>query len=170
MMTYLGVYQNLGEFGSRIMTHLTNSIYETGEWPMNVANLQRLPWRRSQKLQNSAIITNTAKVIERIHRWRIARKIEDELGEDQIGFRRRKEIGMLRLIPERNLDIEEELCVCFIDWQKVFDSLNWTKLMQILKGNVIDWHENYRSSDCTMTTLLNYMTLNFLLLKPVTWT
>jgi hypothetical protein len=31
--------------------------------------------------------------------------------------------------------------VCFIDWQKVFDRANWTKLMQILQGNGIDWRE-----------------------------
>jgi len=40
--------------------------------------------------------------------------------EDQFGFRRGKEtrdaIGMLRIISERNLEIDEELCVCFIDW------------------------------------------------------
>jgi len=33
------------------------------------------------------------------------------------------------------------LCVCFIDWQKAFDRVNWTKLMQILKGTGIDWCE-----------------------------
>jgi hypothetical protein len=48
---------------------------------------------------------------------------------------------MLRIISERNLDIYEELCACFIDWQKAFDRVNWTKLMQILKGIGIDWRE-----------------------------
>jgi hypothetical protein len=31
--------------------------------------------------------------------------------------------------------------VCFIDWQEAFDRVNWTKLMQILKGTGIDWRE-----------------------------
>jgi len=35
----------------------------------------------------------------------------------------------------------EELCVCFIDWQKAFDRGNWTKLKQILKVTGIDWRE-----------------------------
>ena len=52
-------------------------------------------------------------------RRRIERKIEDILGEDQFGFRRgkgtRDAIGMMRIIAERTLEIEEELCVCFID-------------------------------------------------------
>jgi len=28
--------------------------------------------------------------------------------------------------------------VCFIDWQKAFERVNWTKLMQILKETGID--------------------------------
>jgi len=39
------------------------------------------------------------------------------------------------------LEIDEELSVCFIDWQKAFDRVNWTKLMQILKETGIDWCE-----------------------------
>jgi len=57
---------------------------------------------------------------------------------------------MLRIISERTLEIDEELCVCFIDWQKVFDQVNWTKLMQILKGTDIDWHERRLISNLYM--------------------
>jgi hypothetical protein len=48
---------------------------------------------------------------------------------------------MLRVISERTLEIDEDLCVCFIDWKKAFDRVNGTKLMQILKGTGIDWRE-----------------------------
>jgi len=48
---------------------------------------------------------------------------------------------MMRIISERTLEIDEKLCVCFIDWQKAFDRINWTKLMQILKITGIDWRE-----------------------------
>src|SRR5215469_12985860 len=37
--------------------------------------------------------------------------------------------------------MDEGLCDCFIDWQKAFDRVNWTKLMQILKKSGIDWRE-----------------------------
>jgi hypothetical protein len=80
-----------------------------------------------------------------MHKRRIERKIEDTLGEDQFGFSRvkgtRNAIGMMRIIAERTLEIDEKLCVCFIDWQMLFDHVNWTKSMQILKGNGIDWRE-----------------------------
>ena len=75
----------------------------------------------------------------RILRARIERKIEDTLGEDQFGFSRGEgtwnAIGMLRIISEGTLDVDKDLYVEFIDWQKAFDLVNCTKLMQILKGN-----------------------------------
>jgi hypothetical protein len=48
---------------------------------------------------------------------------------------------MMRIIADRTLEIDGGLCVCFIDWQKAFDRVNWTKLMQILKATGIDWRE-----------------------------
>jgi len=75
----------------------------------------------------------------------LKKKIEGVLGEEQFGFRRgkgtRDAIGMMRIIAELTLEIDEELCVCFKNWQKAFDRVNWTKLMQILKRNGIDWRE-----------------------------
>ena len=84
-----------------------------------------------------SLIAHTAKIVAKILRRRTEKKIEDVLGEDQFGFRRgkgtRDAIGMLRIISERTMKIDEELSFCFIDWQKAFDRVNWTKLMQILK-------------------------------------
>jgi len=78
-----------------------------------------------------SLIAHTAKIIAKILKKRVERKIEDVLGEDQFGFiggkRTRDAIGMTRIVAERILDIDEELCICFIEWQKAFDHVNWTK-------------------------------------------
>jgi len=105
-----------------------------------------------------SLIAQTERIVAKILRRRIEKKIEDVLGEDQFGFRRVKRTrnapGMLRIISERTLEIDAELCVCFIDWQKAFDRVNWTKLIQILKGTGIDWRERrfisklVHGSDC----------------------
>ena len=63
---------------------------------------------------------------------------------------------MMRIIAERTLEIDEELCVCFIDWQKAFDCVNWTKLMQILKRTGIDWRERRLISKFTWIRGLKY--------------
>ena len=69
-------------------------------------------------------------------------KTEVVLGEDHFGLRSKKRttetIGMMRITSERILEIDEELCACFADWQNASDSVKWTALMQILKVIVID--------------------------------
>jgi hypothetical protein len=82
------------------------------------------------KLQNAA----TFALRMRHGWWRgsleagLKRKIEGVLWEDPFGFRRGKgtgdAIGMLRIIPERTLDRDGELCACFIDWQNACDRIN----------------------------------------------
>ena len=48
--------------------------------------------------------------------------------EDQFGFRKGKgtgdAIGLMRNISERVLDIKEEMCLCFIDWQKTLQHVD----------------------------------------------
>ena len=48
---------------------------------------------------------------------------------------------MQRIISERSLDVEEELCECFIDWQGAFERINLIKLLQILKGTGFERRE-----------------------------
>jgi hypothetical protein len=53
---------------------------------------------------------------------------------------------MLRIISEQTLHTDEESYACFIDWQKASDHVNWTTLMQFLKGTGIDWRERRQIS------------------------
>jgi len=99
-------------------------------------------WRRWGTV---SLITHAAKRIAWILRRRIERKIGEVLGEDQLRFRRgkvtRDAVGAMWIISKQTLDIDEELCDCFIDKQKAFDCVNMTKLMQILKETSVDWQE-----------------------------
>jgi len=131
----------LGEGGLKIMTKLINTIYETGEWPKDFTEVTIIALKKKPQVakcsdhRTISLIAHTAKIVAKILRRRIEMKIEDVLGEDQFGFRRgkgtRDAIGMLRIISERTLKTDEEISVCFIDWQKAFDRVNWTKLVQI---------------------------------------
>jgi len=144
------VLKLMGEGVLQILTKLINTIYETGEWSKDFTEVTIIALKKkTQTIKCSdhrkiSLISHTAKIITKVLRRRIERKIEDVLG-DQFGFRRgkgtRDAIAMMRIIAERTLEIDEELCICFIDWQKVFDRVNWTKLMQILKRTGIDWRE-----------------------------
>ena len=141
----------LGEVGLKTLTKLSNAIYNTGEWPLDFTEVTMIALKKNTKAakcsdyRTVSLIPHTAKIIAKILRRKIEKKIEDVLGEDQFGFRRGKgtryAIGMTRIIAERTLEVDEKLCVSFIEWQKAFDRVKWTKLMQILKRIGINWRE-----------------------------
>jgi hypothetical protein len=132
------------------MTQLINNIHETREWPHDFIQIVIIVSKKKPKAtkysnhHTVSLTAHTARIGVRILTRRIERKTEDLLGEDQFGFRRGKETrgatGMLRIISGQTLDIDEELCAWFIDWQAAFDHVNWTKLMHIVKGTGIKWH------------------------------
>jgi hypothetical protein len=68
-------------------------------------------------------------------RRKVERKTEDVLEEDESQYWRGEEgrdaIGMLGIISERTVDVDEELCVCYKESQKEFGCISCTKLMQI---------------------------------------
>jgi hypothetical protein len=125
------VLKLMGEGGLKIMIKLINTIYETGEWTksfteVTMINLKKKPQAtKCSDHRAVSLIAHTAKRAANTLRRRIEKKIEGVLGEDRFGFRRgkgtRDAIGMLRIISKQTLEIDEELNVCFIDWQKAFD-------------------------------------------------
>jgi hypothetical protein len=141
----------LGDDGLNLLTQLINNIYESGERLKDFTEVKMIALKKKPKARKCtdhctiSLIAHVAKVVASVIRRRSEKKIEDVLGEDQFGFRKgkgtRDAIGILKLISEQTLDIGEEICVCFIDWQKGFDHVKWTKLMEILKKTGTDWCE-----------------------------
>jgi len=119
------VLKLLGEGGFKIMKKLINNSYETGEWPKNFTEVTMIALKKKPHAKKCSdhrtisLIAHTAKRVAKILRSRIEKKIEDVLGEDQFEFRRgegtRNANGMLRIISERTLEIDEKVCVCFVD-------------------------------------------------------
>jgi sorting nexin-29 len=136
------------EEGSLKIMKLINTIYGNGEWPKDLTEVTMIALKKKllatkcSDHRKISLITHYTKDSSKTLRRRIEKKIEDVLGEDQFGFRRGKgtsdATGMLRIISKRTLEIDEELSVCFIDWQKASDGVNWIKLTQILKETGID--------------------------------
>jgi hypothetical protein len=90
-----------------------------------------------------SLIAHAAKIVARILWSRFERKFDGVLGEDQFRFRKKKgtkdAYGMLRVISERTWDRGGQLRLCFLEWQKKFKSVNWTKLRQVINGAGIDF-------------------------------
>ena len=67
------------------------------------------------------------------------------LGKDQFGFRKGKStsdaIAIMRSLVERNLEIDQDIYACFVDYDKAFDWVNWVKLIDILKRIGVHWRD-----------------------------
>ena len=129
-----------GVFPERLKYAVIKPVYKKGDELLTTIYRPICLLTSFSKIFEKLIYSRLYRHIAKILRRRIEKKIEDVLGEDQFGFRRgegtRDAIGMLR-ISEWTLEMDEELCVCLIDWQKVFYRVNWTKLMQILRELVL---------------------------------
>ena len=65
---------------------------------------------------------------------RIESKAKDFISRNQFGFRRgcgtREAIGVIRMLSERCIELDNDVYVCFVDFEKAFDRVDWVKMME----------------------------------------
>ena len=143
--------KSLDANGAEEINKLCQEMYETGIWPDDFTSVRMKPIPKKAGTQKCgdyrtlSLISHTSKVMLNILKERLESKIEEYLGEDQFGFRKgrgtRDAIGALRILSERTIEVGKELNVCFIDYEKAFDRVDWNKMMRILKQIGIDWRD-----------------------------
>jgi hypothetical protein len=79
----------------------------------NVCFKENVKSYKIEQISHNQFNRTSSKIVARIHRRKTESKIEDVFGEYQLGCTRgkgnRDAIGMLRVMSERTLDIDEEL-------------------------------------------------------------
>ncbi|KAI5715694.1 hypothetical protein M8J77_020891 [Diaphorina citri] len=143
--------KTLGPEGITRITRLMNIIYDTGIWPDELTKTILLPLPKKpnanqcKDYRTISFICHITKAITRILIKRIEGKIEEHLGDDQFGFRKgrgtKDAMGCLRLLGEKMMEMKKKLYICFIDWEKAFDRVNWNILMKILKEIGLKWKD-----------------------------
>ena len=120
---------------------LCKKIYEEGLWPSDfkrnvlVSLEKKKNATRCKDFRTISLISKAVKMVLRIIKRRLETKSEEFLGNDQFGFckkRATKEaIGVMRCLVERRIEFNKDLYVCFVDYEKAFDRVEWKKLMRI---------------------------------------
>ena len=85
---------------------------------------------------------------------RIEKKTRLLLGRNQFGFRKgcgtRDAIGVVRTLCERSMEHDNDVYICFVDFEKAFDRVNWVKMFEILKDLHVDWKDRRLLQDLYM--------------------
>ena len=67
------------------------------------------------------------------------------LSKSQFGFRKgcgtREAIGVMRVICERSIEHGNDVFICFVDFEKAFDRINWVLMLKMLRNIGVDWKD-----------------------------
>ena len=130
------------------LTQLYNEIYNTGYWPKELKESIFIPIpkkpkaTRCQEYRTISIMSQVTKLLLKIVMDRMKGKIEAELDDAQSGFRQgkgtREGLLNLRLICERHLEVQKDVYICFLDYEKAIDRVRHEPLMQCLSEIGVD--------------------------------
>ena len=131
-----------GEVGLRKLTELCNLIYDSGIIPGDMVRSTFIALPKKPRAveckdhRTISLMSHVMRVILKVIHSRIERKIDEQIAEEQYGFRSgrgtREAIFNLRIITERAMEVNQDIYLCFIDYEKAFDKVRHEDLMQML--------------------------------------
>ena len=138
----------LENFSIKKLTRIINKMYSSGEIGEDMCKsvfitIPKKPGTMEcNKHRTISIMSQVVKIMLRIILERIRRKIKHEIAEEQYGFVEgkgtRNAIFVLRMLSERNIEMQRDMYLCFIDYEKAFDRVKHENLINMLKGAGID--------------------------------
>ena len=106
-------------------------VYEKGEWPDDFNKSIVVPIEKKANatecgdFRTISLIPHASKIVLKILTRRITAKAEEFHGKNQFRFRKgcgtREAIGVIRMLCERSLERDNDLFICFADFEKAFD-------------------------------------------------
>ena len=133
------------------MVELCRDMYEKGEWPKDFTRIAMIPLPKKPNAtecgdyRTISLIPHASKIMLKILIKRIESKAKHFIGQNQFGFRKgcgtREAIGVMRMLCERSIEHNNDVYICFVDFEKAFDRVNWVKMMDALKSIGVDWRD-----------------------------
>src|ERR1051325_1310566 len=154
------LWKVLGERGMKKLGELCKEMYEKGEWPEDFTRVVMIPLKKKANAlecgdhRTISLISHASKILLKVLTRRIEAKSKDFISWNQFGFRKgcgtRDAIGVMRVLCERSLEHGNEVYICFVDFEKAFDRVNWVKMMEVLKSLNVDWRDRRMISQLYM--------------------
>ena len=102
------------------------------------------------------LMSRVTKLVLQIVINRIRGKTIDEIAPVQYGFMPDKGTGnvifVLRRLVERSVEKQKDVCTCFIDYSKAFDTVKYESLVELLQPLDVDKSETRLSNQPLLET------------------
>lgn len=131
-----------------VLVELFNTIYQTGTIPRQWLQSTFITIPKKPNATTCAthrtisLMSHALKVFLKIIHNRIFRTLERDMSNTQFGFRNgmgtREALFGLNVIAQRCLDMNQDIYLGFIDFEKAFDKVQHAKLLDILVAKNID--------------------------------
>ena len=138
----------LEDFGIEKLTDLYNEIYSTGEFPEELLKSVYITLPKTARatdcsnFRTISLMPHVLKIFLKIIQTRINSKIDKEVGPTQFGFRpgsgTREGIFSFNIIAQKQIEVDQDLYTCFIDYSKAFDRVHHSELINCLEKIGID--------------------------------
>ena len=130
------------------LVDLFNNIYQSGiipqEWLLStfVTMPKKGNPRQCSDYRTISLMSHILKTFLKIIHTRIHRKLEIDISDTQFGFRNgvgtREALFALNVMSQRCLDINQDLYICFIDYNKAFDKVRHDQVIKLLTEKNLD--------------------------------
>jgi len=121
-----------------VLTSLFNKIYRGGRFPNDWLKSTFLPLpkktnaRRCEEYRTISLMSHLVKLFLKIVHGRVFRKCEALMLDTQFGFRggfgTRDALFTLQVLVQRCRDVNKDVFLCFIDYEKAFDRVQHQKI------------------------------------------
>ncbi|XP_077255535.1 uncharacterized protein LOC143893712 [Temnothorax americanus] len=136
------VLKALGETGIDTLHAICNHIWQHGEWPQDWTESVILPLhkkgstKRCDNYRTLSLISHASKILLYIINNRIRHFLDWQIPQEQAGFVRgrgtREQILNIRQVIEKSYEFDTPVIMCFVDYCKAFDCVDWRCLWGIL--------------------------------------
>ena len=140
--------QALGVFAIKELTGLFSKMYENGNIIKSLCESIFITIPKVEgtlecsKHRTISIMSQITKIMLRVILRRIRAKLRPQISQQQFGFvagkGTRNAIFALRVLAERAIDVQKDLYVCFVDYEKAFDKVRHQDLFNILNDIGLD--------------------------------
>ena len=118
----------LDEWGIDALHKIIDQIYECGEIPEELSKSVFIAMPKKpgaidcDQFRTISLMSHVTKILIKIIQQRIKHRIHPEIAEQQYGFMpdkgTRNATFVLRMLSERQIEMQQDLYLCFIDYKK----------------------------------------------------